>query len=500
MAKDFLRFVGVDFRYETAPNLLFEDVDLHLGPGWTGVVGVNGAGKSTLLCLACGRLSPIAGSVLGPPLAVYCPQRTDHPPGGLDRFMTSPGRGAALLKSRLGLEEDWPARWAGLSHGERKRLQIGAALFREPDLLALDEPFNHLDSQARDILLAALADFRGIGLLVGHERELLDRLCTSTVFVDPPGIVLRPGGYTRASREAARLEIERSRRWEKAAGELARLERAWSDRRRQAARAGARRSKRRLAPGDSDGRERINLARVSGRDAARGRMQRQILGRLNQTRERLAQTGFTKEHPAGIQVAGEEYRGNALARLPAGSIGLGPGRSLVHPDLHLRPGDRIALTGPNGAGKSTLIRAILEGTRLPEGRLLYLPQEISARRSALALERARELTGENLGWVMNMVSRLGSRPERLLASRLPSPGEVRKLILSLGLLEQPWLVVLDEPTNYLDLPSIERLEAALSGTRAALLLASHDRPFLRALTAAVWEIEPEGSDYLLRVR
>jgi ATPase subunit of ABC transporter with duplicated ATPase domains len=128
-----------------------------------------------------------------------------------------------------------------------------------------------------------------------------------------------------------------------------------------------------------------------------------------------------------------------------------------------------------------------------------MPQEISARQSSLVLDLARELAGENLGWVMNMVSRLGSRPERLLESRMPSPGEVRKLLLSIGLLEKPWLVILDEPTNHLDLPSIERLESALAGTQAALLLVSHDRPFLKALTDTAWEIEPEKQNYTLRV-
>lgn len=164
MAKDFLRFAGVGFGYETALNPFFINLNLHFSPGWTGVVGAHGSGKSTLLRLFCGELLPLSGSISGPPLAVYCPQRTDHPPAGLRKLMTSPGREAALLKSRLGLEEDWPARWPGLSHGERRRLQIGAALFQSPDLPAVDEPTNHLDALTRDTLLGVLADFRGSGL------------------------------------------------------------------------------------------------------------------------------------------------------------------------------------------------------------------------------------------------------------------------------------------------------------------------------------------------
>jgi macrolide transport system ATP-binding/permease protein len=499
MAKHFLRFTGVDFGYETSPELLFINIDLHFSPGWTGVVGANGAGKSTLLRLACGDLLPSAGNVSAPVLSIYCPQRTDNPPDGLDDLFDSTIREAALIKAKLGLDENWPDQWDKLSHGERKRLQIGAALFREPDVLAVDEPTNHLDAPARDVLMAALEDYKGIGILVSHDRELLDRLCSAAVFVSPPDAVLRPGNYSEASREAAREETEQARQRQKAADELARLQRTWSDRRREASRAGARQSKRKLSRQDRDGREKIDRARVTGQDAARGRMQKQMEGRLKQALTRLDGTGFTKKHPAGIEVTGEEYRGDTLVFLPAGSLSLGPGRNLIHPDLYVRPGDRISLTGPNGSGKSTLVQTIMEGMDLPEDRQLYMPQEISVRESSFVMEQARELSGENLGWVMNMVSRLGSRPERLLESRLPSPGEVRKLLLSLGLLGKPWLVVLDEPTNHLDLPSIERLEAALAGTQAALLLVSHDRPFLLALTSTAWEIEPEESDYILRV-
>ena len=115
------------------------------------------------------------------------------------------------------------------------------------------------------------------------------------------------------------------------------------------------------------------------------------------------------------------------------------------------------------------------------------------------MEKTRRLTGEGLGWVMNLVSRLGSRPERLLASRLPSPGETRKLLLALGLLGSPWLLVLDEPTNHLDLDSIERLETALAGTRAALLLVSHDQRLLKALTRTMWVVKPRGKDCRLHI-
>ena len=100
-------------------------------------------------------------------------------------FIQSHTKPALILKSRLGVEEDWETRWSTLSHGERKRAQIGVALWREPDVLAVDEPTNHLDAQARDMLKNALEAFTGVGLLVSHDRELLDSLCDQCCFIDP---------------------------------------------------------------------------------------------------------------------------------------------------------------------------------------------------------------------------------------------------------------------------------------------------------------------------
>jgi ATPase subunit of ABC transporter with duplicated ATPase domains len=93
----------------------------------------------------------------------------------------------------------------------------------------------------------------------------------------------------------------------------------------------------------------------------------------------------------------------------------------------MAPGDRIALSGPNGAGKSTLIRHIVDNHRLPNERVTYLPQEVSASESRRIIDETRGLPRRQLGTAMTMVSRLGSRPERLLETDLPSPGEVRKL-------------------------------------------------------------------------
>ncbi|WP_366515760.1 ATPase, T2SS/T4P/T4SS family [Prosthecochloris sp.] len=192
-----------------------------------------------------------------------------------------------------------------------------------------------------------------------------------------------------------------------------------------------------------------------------------------------------------------------LLNCPPGKLRLGDKKTLQYQELIIHSTDRIAVTGPNGAGKSTLLRYILTYLNVPKEHLTYVPQEIDIQRSQEILARVRELSPEQLGQVMNIISRLGSRPHRLLESTTPSPGETRKLLLALGMMNLPHIIVLDEPTNHMDLPSIECLEAALVECPCALLLISHDQRFLSRLTTISWKISAgsdSGATYTLSVK
>ena len=193
----------------------------------------------------------------------------------------------------------------------------------------------------------------------------------------------------------------------------------------------------------------------------------------------------------GIWMAGSKSKRNTLFNLPAGSLSLGKDRRMHFPDLAMKPDDRIALTGLNGSGKSTLIRHIMQALDLQDDHVTYVPQEIDINASQDVMARARDLTKEKLGQMMTAVSCLGSRPQRLLESVEPSPGEIRKVLLATGIANVPHLIVMDEPTNHLDLPSIECLEKALSECPCGLLLVSHDRRFLEALTHKRWHISTD---------
>jgi ATPase subunit of ABC transporter with duplicated ATPase domains len=347
-------------------------------------------------------------------------------------------------------------------------------------------------------LCDVLIDFRGAGLIVSHDRELLDMLCSQCVFLDPPGVVLRPGGFTDGFREAQREAVAAERQGAVVKKHFAKIKRETSRRRHAAAQADRKRSKRGLSTKDHDARDKLNRARNTGRDAVAGKLLRQLDGRLKQAEAAARAADGAKTHELGIWMAGAQSRRRVLFDLEASSLPLGQERRLVFPRLTMRPDQRIGLIGPNGCGKSTLVRHILDHLRLDSTRLTYLPQEIDLEATASIIEQLRGLPKDELGRAMAVVSRLNSRPDRLLSSEDPTPGEIRKVLVALGIARVPHLIVMDEPTNHMDLPSIECLEEALAGCPCGLLLVSHDHRFLDRLVTTCWELAPDGSDCVLR--
>ena len=487
-----VQFQHVSFTYDRATQSLITDLSAHFTRGWTGIVGANGAGKSTIMKLATGGLQPQQGRVIIPEFTIYCQQRTDNAPGHLYDLIHAMSGEAFEIKGRLGVEDDWLERWSSLSHGERKRAQIAVAMWRKPQVLAVDEPTNHLDVEAQDLLFDALSTFRGVGLLVSHDRRLLDDLCHQCLFVDPPDCVLRPGNYSHGVQQASMdvMTVEKQRA--KAKQDFLKIKRATTKRRDAASQAHRKRSKRGLALKDHDARGKINLARVTGKDGAAGKSLNQLGGRLSQARKKMDSIKVKKTYNLGIWMPGAKSKRNTLFNLPAGSLSLGTDRRLHYPDLLMMPDDRIALTGLNGSGKSTLISHIMQSLNLQENHVTYVPQEIDIHSSQGIMGQARELPHDKLGQMMTVVSCLGSRPQQLLESVEPSPGEIRKVLLATGIANVPHLIIMDEPTNHLDLPSIECLEQALMDCPCGLLLVSHDRRFLDTLVDRRWHISEDN--------
>jgi ATPase subunit of ABC transporter with duplicated ATPase domains len=220
---------------------------------------------------------------------------------------------------------------------------------------------------------------------------------------------------------------------------------------------------------------------------------RQLEGRLGRTKRELEKIKVKKEYTLGIWLPGSQSRRDVLLDLPSGSLGLGEHRELRYPNLLIKPDDRIAITGKNGVGKSTLIREIVKSVNVPCEQITYIPQEIEIGQSEEILHQIEAAPRENRGHLMSIVSRLGSRPQRLLDSTTPSPGETRKMLLALGMIKEPHIIIMDEPTNHMDLPSIECLEEALNECACCLVLVSHDEYFLAKVAYTRWHIGRHGA-------
>lgn len=477
---------NVTYAYPASLEPVLRSVSITFPEGWTGVLGDNGCGKTTLAKIACGMIEPDSGTVARTGFAAFCAQEADVEPEALLDFASDFGHEARLIRSALRIEDDMPWRFDRLSFGERKKLQIAVALWRRPDVLVLDEPTNHIDHDAREHLSDALSRYSGVGILVSHDRELLDALADQCVSFEAEGVVVRPGGFS-AARDQATIERTATMRERKTAKrDLARLSSEKGNRAREAARSKARASKRGISAKDHDAKDKIDRARVSGQDGSRGRLSAQMDARLDTARSRVEEAFVAKRYDGDLRIDASPSERKVLLRIEPTVIPCGTSVLSV-PRLYVESADHIGIVGPNGAGKTTLVRHLL-ALLAKDVRALVVPQEPDEAERAAVLERAAALSDADRGRVLSTVAQLNSNPRRILEGDGASPGELRKLMLAIGMLEAPQVIVMDEPTNHLDLHSVEALERALASYRGALLLVSHDRPFFAACTSRTWTV------------
>jgi ATPase subunit of ABC transporter with duplicated ATPase domains len=520
-------------------------------PGRTGLIGVNGAGKSTLLRLVAGQLRPSAGSVTVTGDVGYLPQSVILDAGARVAALLGVAEALAAIGaieagdvspaafdavggdwdvadrvrewlSRLGLAHvglDDPV--GRLSGGETIMTALTGLFLRRPGVLLLDEPTNNLDLAARRRLYATVESWPGVLLIVSHDRELLalmDQI--ADLRSDHYGDSLRVYGGNLSDYQAM-LEVEQAaarRAVVAAQADVRRRRRAETD--SQTKQAGRNRQGRKLAASGSIPRIAAGARQRAAQESA-GRSRDVHAERVANAQARLAAAEEAVRDDGAIKIS---LPGTAV---PAGRTVLAV-RGLDRRWLPWRPAEavrgdgalaelivggpeRIALTGSNGAGKTTLLRIIagqpgpddgLDGPGLSvvrNGPLGYLPQRLDVLDDALTVaENVRAAApAASVNEVRARLARFGLRGARAdaVAGTLSGGERFRAVLAALLLADPPpQFLLLDEPTNNLDLASAAELTQALSCYRGALLVASHDLPFLGSIGITRWlRLSPGGS-------
>jgi len=489
-----LQLRGVSVAWAAAAPIL-DSVSLTLDGGFYGLVGANGAGKTTLLSVLAGEHAPTDGVVtLSPRHAVvaYCRQVVDRRDDDVGALATRLDGLAAELRGRLALEPGELERWETLSPGERKRWQIAAALAREPDVLLLDEPTNHLDQDARQRLMGALRRFSGLGVIVSHDRAVLDALTTRTLRIHQRAVTLWPGRFSQA-----KVLWEQARAGQEAAHHAARARVRAAEAQLDGARRVQVAASRNVSTGarmknrnDSDARGILATTKAQWAASKAGRVT--AAARTELERARKAVSSVERDPTLGGHVFATYQRARNPVLFHLSEDALQRCGQVILRDVRVAIGreDRVRIQGPNGAGKTTLLEALVGSVPHPE-RVLYLPQELGLDQKAAALEHLRGLNTEERGRLLSIFAALGSEPERVLRGEAEhlSPGDARKLVLAEALSRQVWALIMDEPTNHMDLPGVERLEAALAHYPGALVLVTHDDTFAAKVTTRTLHVE-----------
>lgn len=311
-------------------------------------------------------------------------------------------------------------------------------------------------------------------------------LCTQCLFVANGTANMRAGGYSRAS---SQVELERSSALhakEAAQKEKARIERETQRRREEASRVQARKSGRTIDKHDSDAREKKQGYIVSGQDGKAGKLAARMLDRLEKATGKATGIRVEKQYDSNIWLDCEASNRKVLVRMEPNNIRMGES-CLQTPPLFIGNIDHIGVVGDNGCGKTTLVKKIISSIS-DDVRMLYIPQEPTELQQKETVRKIKGLSNSQRGKVLSIVAQLNSDPDCILAGESTSPGEMRKLMLAQGMLESPELIVVDEPTNYLDLGSTIALERLLSEYPGALLLVSHDLSLIDSATSIKWNI------------
>lgn len=458
-----------DVRLAFGGKPLFEGVSFTLAKGErAALVGRNGAGKSTLMRLITGRHEPDDGELWIHPGTMITTVEQEPDLSAFETvldYATSSGAEAWRAEAELGhFGVDPSVSPSILSGGQTRRAALAKAFAYDPGVLLLDEPTNHLDVPMIETLEARLIGFNGAVLLVSHDRRFMENVTTNTLWLRDGVVLKSPKGYGDFERWAEEIEEAEIRQLQKIKTQL-KAEEHWLQRGVTGRRA----------------RNMGRLHRLKGMRAEASRRKSAILA---------------QKATAGISAEGAGSQSRKVIEAFGLTKAFGDLKIVENLDFKILRGDRIGFIGPNGAGKTTLLKLLLDELDRDSGniklnpslKVTYLDQTRDTLRPKDTLWEALAPQGGDSVMVQGKQRHVAAyakdflfKPEQLRQAVVAlSGGERNRLTLAIALAQATDVLILDEPTNDLDMQTLDLLEEMLLNFEGTLILVSHDRAFLDA--------------------
>jgi ATPase subunit of ABC transporter with duplicated ATPase domains len=491
--------IAENLSYElNSTRTLFQGIYLSLSAAdRIALVGSNGIGKSTLLKILAGQIQPTQGAITRNRTTYYLPQistirasvRSESVLDFLNAISNEWWEIEHLLETIFDTTLDLSLPMQTLSGGELTKLFLAVGLSRSPDLLLLDEPTNHLDYIALEELRQFLCQFEGAFVIVSHKPFFLDQVANQIWELTPAGLQVYGGNFSLYREQKQLEQAAKMRSHETARKELKRVKASALQEQERAAQS-RRIGRQKALNGDMPRIAAGGLKRKA--EATAGTLKVKYDKSIAIATQKVTETKIRTNKATSIQLEEKSKKHRNLIEINSANLWVENRLLLKDINLHISSGDRIAVSGVNGSGKSCLVKAILgiESTsvflrdgevQLADMRTVYLDQSYEfVDRSQTVLENMQrvnsalnyQLLRQQLGHFLFFNDDV-NQPASVL-----SGGELARLAIAMITIAEIDLLILDEPTNNLDIATVDQMVAALNDYQGALWVISHDLDFL----------------------